>query len=236
MMTQNPPQSRTAYVVERLKIELAQGTLTAGDQLRQSDIAKRYGVSATPVREALRILATDGIIDYTTHRGATVRDFSPEMAEDLYLMRAELEALAVRRSIERMTPEVLHHIHVANDALLAAMERSEEPATLSRLNRELHFAIYDNTSSMMIEILQYLWARFKPNVTLWGVTDFAQTLTEDHNQIVEAIDDRDADTASALMREHVMHAHTLRESSADLRAAGSPQKPHPAPPGTARGA
>lgn len=221
MTTQNPPQSRTAYVVERLKSELAEGTLSPGDQLHQSVIAKRYGVSATPVREALRILAADGTIDYTTHRGATVRDFSPEMAHDLYRMRAEVEALAVRLSLSRMTPDVLARIHEANDVLLRATNSGADPAILSRLNRELHFAIYNNTSPVVTEVLQYLWARFKPNVTLWGVSDFAQALTDDHTRIIEAIDEGDADTASALMRDHVMRAYGLRESSDDLRATGS---------------
>lgn len=221
MTTENPPQSRTAYVVDRLKSELARGTLSPGDQLRQSAIAKRYGVSATPVREALRILAADGTIDYTTHRGATVRDFSPEMAHDLYRMRAEVEALAVQLSMARMSPAVLASIRAANEALIKATAAEVDPAELSRLNRELHFAIYDNTSPVVTEILQYLWARFKPNVTLWGVAEFAQELTDDHAQIIDAIDQGDAATASDLMRAHVLRAYTLRESSDELRAAGT---------------
>lgn len=221
MTTENPPQSRTAYVVDRLKSELALGTLSPGEQLRQSAIAKRYGVSATPVREALRILAADGTIEYTTHRGATVRDFSPEMAHHLYRMRAEVEALAVRLSMERMSPDVLARIRTANEALIEATETGDDPALRSRLNKELHFAIYDNTSPVVTEILQYLWARFKPNVTLWGVAEFAQELTDDHAQIIEAIDRGDAQAASDLMRAHVLRAYSLRESSDELRAAGS---------------
>lgn len=221
MTANKPPQSRTAYVVERLKAELSQGTLSPGEQLRQSIIAKRYGVSATPVREALRILAADGTIEYTTHRGASVRDFTPEMAHDLYRMRAELEALAVRLSISRMTPEVLKRIHQANDKLIEATNRHDKPEILSRLNRELHFEIYDNTSSVVIESLTFLWARFKPNVTLWGVEEFAKQLTDDHNDIIQAIDDDDADRAADLMRTHVMRAYHLRESSEELRPTGT---------------
>jgi DNA-binding GntR family transcriptional regulator len=220
--TAGPPQSRTLYVLERLKTDLERGTLAPGDQLRQSAIAELYGVSATPVREALRILAADGTIDYTPHRGASVRDFSPELARDLYRIRAEVEALAVRMSVERMTSDVLESIHEANTRLVEATVRGAEPEELSRLNMELHFAIYENSSPLMIEFLQYLWARFKPNVTLWGVAKFAHRLGDDHSEIIQAIDAGDADNVASLMRKHVMGAYELRQSNSDLRAAGDP--------------
>jgi DNA-binding GntR family transcriptional regulator len=214
--------------LERLKADLERGILAPGDQLRQSAIAELYGVSATPVREALRILAADGTIDYKSHRGASVRDFSPEQAHDLYRIRAEVEALAVRMSVERMTDDVLKNIREANTGLVTATARAADPEELSRLNKELHFAIYENSSPLMIEFLQYLWARFKPAVTLWGVTKFANQLGYDHAEIIQAIEAGDPEKAASLMRKHVMGAYELRESDNDLRAAGNPGEAHTA--------
>lgn len=214
------PGSRTSYVLGRLKTDLRNGLINPGDQLRQVEIARRYGVSATPVREALRLLEADGMIEYTAHRGATVRDYTPQMASDLYRMRAEMEALAVRVAMERMTPEVLEGIRAANTALLAAADDAT-PAELSRLNKALHFAIYEATSPVMVECIEMLWSRFTPNVTLWSVHDFSTALRHDHESIIASIEAGDADAASDAMREHILHACTLRETHAALRPKGS---------------
>lgn len=219
------PKSRTAYVLERLKADLDNGLINPGDQLRQIAIAKRYGVSPTPVREALRILAADGTIDYTSHRGATVRDYTPEMAQDLYRMRAELEALAVEVAVERMTPDALERILAANEQLVAATAAGEDPPALSLLNKNLHFEIYQSTSPVMIECINLLWARFKPSVTLWGVHEFSVALDHDHQQILDAITAGDGPAARAAMHEHVMHAYNLRQTNAALRAEGGKKEP-----------
>lgn len=215
-----PPQSRTAYVLGRLKADLDNGLLSPGEQLRQSAIAQRYGVSPTPVREALRILAADGRITYTTHRGATVRDFTPQLAVDLYRARAEVEALAVEMAVERMDDEAVDAIFAANKTLLAARASNADPAALSLLNKDLHFSIYENSSPVMIELLQFLWARFKPANTLWSVERFSIELEDDHAKILDAIRLRDGAAAATHMRAHVMHACRLRETNSGLKAAG----------------
>lgn len=214
------PGSRTAYVLERLRTDLRNGLINPGDQLRQVEIARRYGVSATPVREALRVLEADGMIDYHAHRGATVRDYTPQMATDLYRMRAEMEALAVRVAMERMTPEVLTQIRAADVELLAATASQASPAELSRLNKSLHFAIYQATSPVMIECIEMLWSRFTPSVTLWSVSGFTTELRHDHEAILTAIEAGDAEAASRAMHEHIMHACNLRATHAGLRPAG----------------
>lgn len=219
------PKSRTTYVLERLKADLDNGLINPGDQLRQIAIAKRYGVSPTPVREALRILAADGTIDYTSHRGATVRDYTPEMAQDLYRMRAEVEAVAVEVAVERMTPEALERILAANERLVAATAAGEDPSALSLLNKDLHFEIYQSTSPVMIECINLLWARFKPSVTLWGVQEFSVALDHDHRTILDAIQAGDGPAARAAMQHHVMHAYSLRQTNAGLRAEGGTKEP-----------
>ncbi|GAA5056685.1 GntR family transcriptional regulator [Nocardia callitridis] len=215
------PQSRTAYVLERLRADMDSGVINPGDQLRQTAIAKRYGVSPTPVREALRILAADGSVDYTSHRGATVRDFTPEMAHDLYRMRAELEGLACEIATERMTDDGFRAVQRANEALVDATAAGEDPAALSVLNRQLHFAIYASASAVVVDSVRHLWERFKPSVTLWGVTSFCQALDHDHDLILAAIERRDSAAARTAMRDHVLHAWELRQTDADLRPGGA---------------
>jgi DNA-binding GntR family transcriptional regulator len=214
------PQSRTEYVLDRLRAELQAGTISPGEQLRQAAIAKRYGVSPTPVREALLMLAADGMIEYTSHRGATVRDVTPQMAQDLYRLRAEMEGLGCELAVERLDEAALAKVKAANDELKRAVLEGVPAPKLSLLNKDMHFTIYQMTSPIVVEAVQFLWARFKPSVTLWGVTDFSSSLSKDHDEIIEALEQRDGSRARQLMFAHVMHAWELRESNADLRAHG----------------
>src|SRR5690606_13609436 len=69
-----PPKSKGRYVLDRLREEIAEGVLSPGTALKQTDIAQRYGVSATPVREALRLLESEGQVAYVANRGAVVHD------------------------------------------------------------------------------------------------------------------------------------------------------------------
>lgn len=205
-----PPLSRTNYVVERLKSDLADGVLQPGEALRQVQIAQRYGVSVTPVREALRILEADGAITYSPHRGATVRDVDPETAADLYRLRASIEGLATRIAVERMTPERLAIIESAHEDLRQAKAAGAEPVDLSRLNRRLHFTIYEGGSPLVLEHIRSLWTRFPVSVTIWHTNHNAQALDNDHTKIITAIQASNPEEAATLMSTHIAHAASLR--------------------------
>lgn len=208
--TPAPPQSRTNYVVERLKNDLADGVLRPGQALRQVQIAERYGVSVTPVREALRILEADGAITYSPHRGATVRDVDAETAADLYRLRATVEGLATRIAVERLTPQRLAAIETAHADLREAKAAGKDGADLSRLNRRLHFTIYEGGSPLVLDHIRTLWTRFPATVTIWNTTRNARALGADHAKIVAAIREGDAVQAAALMSAHIQHAAGLR--------------------------
>ena len=208
--TPAPPQSRTNYVVERLKYDLADGVLRPGEALRQVQIAQRYGVSVTPVREALRILEADGAITYSPHRGATVRDVDAETAADLYRLRASVESLATRIAVERMTPDRLAAIESAHTELREAKSAGAEGADLSRLNRRLHFTIYEGGSPLVLDHIRTLWTRFPVSVTIWHTARNAQALDRDHAKIVKAIRASDPEQAATLMSTHIHHAASLR--------------------------
>lgn len=219
-----PPMSRTDYVLERLKQDLNDGLLKPGDPLRQTLLAKRYGVSPTPVREALRILDADGAIEYNSHKVATVRDYSPEAAKDLYRVKAELEGLAVRIAVERMTDERAQHIEDQHQALVDALEEGIAPEDLSRLNKAFHYSIYRDASPLITDFLDLTWKRFTPPVTLWRGADAIETLENEHLEILKHIRAGDPDAAGEAMRAHVLHASTLREQEDDLRAVGTAMK------------
>ncbi|MEV4604602.1 GntR family transcriptional regulator [Amycolatopsis sp. NPDC049253] len=208
--TPAPPQSRTDYVVTRLKQDVANGTLQPGQALRQVQIAQRYGVSVTPVREALRILEADGTISYSPHRGATVKDVDPETATHLYRLRAAVEGLATEIAVERVSPERLEAIEAAHATLRAAIAEGATSTELSRLNKDLHYTIYQGGAALLLDHISSLWSRFPASVTLWDTEHNVAALDSDHAEIIDAVRAGEAERAGALMSAHIRHAGRLR--------------------------
>ena len=204
-----PPLSKTEYVLQRLREDIASGLVVPGTSLRQSEIATRYGVSATPVREALRLLEAGGTVSYAPHRGATVRELSHDRVHDVYLLRAEIEGLATAVACERMTDDDLAKVEAVHAELNAY--RGDDGQTLAVLNRRLHFTIYHAGSELIASHASSLWSLFPPRVTIWKDRDAAAALAADHERILEALRARDAKAAQDRAREHVLHAAALRE-------------------------
>jgi DNA-binding GntR family transcriptional regulator len=204
-----PPQSKTAYVVQRLRDDIAAGLIVPGAPLRQTEIASRYGVSPTPVREALRILEAAGTIVYSPNRGATVRDLEPAAADDLYLMRAELEGFAAELGTERRDETLVPTLTELADRL-EALDPAKDQIEMYKLNRRLHFAIFEAASDVVATQIDSVWEMFAPVVTIWGYPEIAEALNCDHREIIAAIDAGDARRARKLMRAHVLNAARLR--------------------------
>jgi len=204
-----PPLSKTEYVLQRLREDIASGLVVPGTSLRQSEIAARYGVSATPVREALRLLEAGGTITYAPHRGATVRELSPERVHDVYLLRAEIEGLATAVAVERMTDEDLAAVEEVHRELQESAASGGQD--LAVLNRRLHFTIYHAGSELIASHASSLWTLFPPRVTIWRDAQAARVLAADHEGILDALRQRDAGLAKERAREHIMNAARLRE-------------------------
>ncbi|MGC1214579.1 MAG: GntR family transcriptional regulator [Micromonospora sp.] len=160
-----PTRARTAheYVRQTLRAALLDGTLAGGARLVQSELAERLGVSTTPVREALRDLASEGLVVFDPHRGALVRSLDIAEVRELYELRIALEPLMVHRVITAITPEQL-------DRAEKLQRRMEEPCDIStwvELNRDFH-AIFSeiDRSSRLAKILAGLRDSAAPYVAL----------------------------------------------------------------------
>lgn len=213
MTAVRPPMSKTAYVLERLREEIATGVVVPGSSLRQTEIADRYGVSATPVREALRLLEAEGTVSYAPHRGATVRELSPTRTADVYLLRAEIEGLGTAVAAERRKDEDMAGLYAIQAQLETAMSHGggEERAVL---NRRLHFAIYNAGSETIAAHAANLWALFPPHVTIWRDLSAARALMTEHEGILEAVAAREPHLARERAAAHIMHAARLRKELA----------------------
>lgn len=206
------PLSKAAYVVRRLREDLEEGVISPGEPLSQADIANRYGVSATPVREALRTLEAEGLIVYLPHKGATVADLPKIDVHDFYLFRREVEGLTARLACERITDEQVAKLRELHQQIADGID-ALSPAELSRLNREFHLAVI-RAGSPFIEkqIMRPLWERMTPpQVSMWRDAANVRQFVEDHERLLDAIAQRDAGRAEAWIRDHISVAADLRE-------------------------
>ena len=126
---QRPPTAQEAVLVE-LRARILRGDLTAGTPLRQEDLASSLGVSRVPVREALRMLESEGHVRYAAHRGYRVADLGVEDLAETYRLRGLIEDDLARRSMTSMTPGALDDVEVAHAALAAL----EDAATADRVD------------------------------------------------------------------------------------------------------
>ena len=209
------PLSKTDYVVARLRDELAAGGIHPGQQLRQSEIAGRYGVSATPVREALRLLEADGTINYSPHRGATVAELSTVELRDLYLIRIAVEGALTELAAERMTPDALQEIRDQHQRI-ADGYRSASPEDLSAWNRDFHLLILQAGSPLISShVVAPMWSRFlPPSRSQWRSREINAVFVQQHEEIVNSLERGDHAAARRCMEAHLQIAMARREEAA----------------------
>lgn len=196
-------------VYERLRGEIVDGTFDAGANLVELALAERYGTSRTPIREALRRLQQDGLVE-RGDRGMRVRSRSPEEILEIYEVRIALEATAASAAATRHSDFDLIRIHKAQSAMDAVSQ--EDPAAMAAANRAVHEAIWTAShNGTVVDLLTRLnnhLTRY-PATTLEIPGRWTEALAE-HHELVEAIESRDADRAGTLARTHMTKARDLR--------------------------
>jgi DNA-binding GntR family transcriptional regulator len=186
------PRTATEYVADSLRRSILNGDLEGGTRLSLADIASNFDVSTTPVREALRELAFDGLVRLDSYRGGTVTAVTKEEVEEIVRIRQVLEPMAVREAVEGMTPQILEEA----SAILAEMAASDSWDVWVQGNRAFHRKIYAASSSQrlvsLIKNLQDTQVVFV-SATLRKSPLLKETATRDHNEMIEALIAKDAE-------------------------------------------
>jgi DNA-binding GntR family transcriptional regulator len=131
------------FVRESLRRSILRGELSGGERLIKADLARQLRVSTTPVREAMRDLATEGLITLDQHRTGIVRGLNWDDMQEIRLLRESLEPLGVELAAPRVTDATLD----AAEALCDRMTKESDPADWAELNRRFHFLFHDATGA-----------------------------------------------------------------------------------------
>ncbi|MQA95279.1 MAG: FCD domain-containing protein [Streptosporangiales bacterium] len=142
-----PRRTTHQFVRETLRRAILGGALAGGARLVQTDIAEQLQVSTTPVREALRDLAADGLIRFDPHRGAVVRELDLAELMEIYEIRKALEPLAIRKAAKRITPEQLAEA----EALQDKMDAETDPGAWTELNGRFHRVLESASGAARLE-------------------------------------------------------------------------------------
>ncbi len=198
--------SKSDIVCAMLRELIISGELGASEPLRQRELAARFGVSQTPVREALRRLESEGLVINDPHRGATVAASRNGIVQDNSLLRAALEPLGARLAAGAVTEEQLAGLRRLNEAMRASLDDHER---YGALNREFHFAIYEAAASpMLLSMMRLLWQAMPegPKVTRPRTESAAQ-----HEELIDALAARDAELAADITRKHILATEHLED-------------------------
>ena len=201
-MMESRPIREIAYEV--LKKAIITGEIPAGERIVETDYADRLHISRTPLREALRKLERDGLVEYVMRRGVIVHAFTTEDVEQIYTIRNCLEMLTLPDIIEKATPEDIAHLR----ELLAKMDElnaKNDVEALSPVAREFHTAITaisgKNRILRVIEGQDEYIRRFSAMAI--KQEDRRNEANEEHHRLVDLIEQKDLPAFEALMKQHI---------------------------------
>lgn len=189
-------------VIAELRRMIHDGRLLPGEKIHQDTLADELGVSRIPVREALKTLTADGLVQHTMNAGFRVTRLNSAEFDQLYRMRRLLETEVVLAMRPPGTDE-LTHLRALNEAVAQAAAEPDIPMMM-RHNRELHFTIFRISGlDLIVKELERLWDLAMPYQSLFVYDIAARTrVVREHDAIVEALGTGDSEHAAALMDSH----------------------------------
>lgn len=187
-------------------------------------LAGEFGVSVIPVRDALRTLAAEGLVELQPHRGAIVSRISREDLAEIFMARVPLEVLVARRAILHVTPADIRRL----GSLERQMERASEATQWLAINRSFHMHLYTMSGfPRIVRLIEGLWDLMQPYL-LAARTDGEgrRDAEREHRQILDAIGRGDAETLATTLENHlrqtsvkVIPMHDIREAADEAAAA-----------------
>lgn len=199
-------------IADRVREQILSGDLKPGARIRQDDLAAELGASRLPVREALRILHSAGLVTLHANRGAWVTRLDQRDCEQNYEIRERLEPLLLRHSMPRLTSDDLAEL----DDLQDRIEATDDVEHFLVLDRQLHWATYRHSEAQELEsIISRLWdttQHYRRAFSYLAADTRRWIINAEHRLLIQAIHDRDGTEAERVLETHI------RRTRVELRA------------------
>jgi DNA-binding GntR family transcriptional regulator len=194
-------QTLRESILETIRDAIISGELKPGEKVAEPELAERFGISRTPIREAFRQLETEGYLKVVPRKGAVVVSFTQRDVEEFFAIKSILEGYAARRACEKLTPREIDKLQTINDKL-AILARDGDVKHFFKVHNSFHdLFVRAADNEKLTELIANLVGRFQrlriALLSLPGRMDFS---VREHQKIIAAFRNRDADLAENLVR------------------------------------
>jgi len=195
-------KTKTEIVHAKLHRDIIAGKLRPGQRVIISDLAKEFGFSEIPIREAIRSLETAGLVRFTPHVGAVVSQFNEREFLEIYIIRIELEVLATRLAAPHITEADLGFLDKNVEKTEKAIQQNKHDK-IGPLNKEFHLRIYQTAPyPYLLDLIKSLWEKFELYQSVFAyVPDRAIPSCQEHKKIIEALRVKNGVLAERLVKE-----------------------------------
>ncbi len=195
-------------IADSLRDEILAGAIGPGERIRQEDVALKFDASRLPVREALRILESDGLVTLVANTGAWAAKLDRHECVELYEIREKLEPLLIRDSVRLISSEVISQL----EELASRIETLDDTNEFLRLDREFHLLSYTGSNLLTLRsMVERLWnttQHYRRAFThlAWGESRWI--VFDEHRLLIDAIKRRDAPDAERIVEMHIRRTRT----------------------------
>lgn len=204
--------TKSELALRVLRERIRSGELSPGERIQVDEFARELGMSQTPIREALRLLQADRLVDYEPHRGAIITELDAESIVEIFRLRCLLEPLAVRLAVPALTGAALAQIEQLHSEFMAAAVSQAAPR-VAELNHAWHWALYEAGGSVFLtDFIRRLWAAFPWRTVRLLPGASSEASAAQHEAVMAAIRAGNADDAGRSMLAHIERTeHALLE-------------------------
>lgn len=215
-------RARSAAIAEELRARIIAGHLPPGTRIRQEEIAAEFGVSRLPIREALHILESAGLVTLVASTGAWVSALDLAECREIYLMRERLEPLLLGLAMPAHTAESMAEFR----RLAEAVEASASKGQFLERDRDFHRALLAGPATKRLrETVDHLWNLthyYRRQLLSPSVSTRREDIFAEHRMILRAVEDGDAEAAEATMALHIRRTRRLVERNPQVFESGQP--------------
>lgn len=201
-------QHRILYqeAADRIRDLIEHGVLTTGEKISEKKLCDKFGISRTPLREALKVLTSEGLIEILPNRGARVSRLTLNDVQHTYDVMGALEGLAGEAACRRITDDELSTISEIHGQMVEHFHRQDLQAYF-QANLQIHERILSASgNAVLLEMYNNLSQRIKRfRFTAEMSAEFWQKAMNDHEAMLEALQDRDSKRLGEILREHLNH-------------------------------
>lgn len=211
-------------VLNLLRNDILSGKYRSGDRLRQDEVAKRFDISTTPVREAFRGLRSEGLISIDANKGVVVKGLTLGDVTEIYELRILLEPLLAKKSVSSIKPESLLLAGQIHDEMCKATD----PHLWSSLNRDFHLQLMSSESqTRLYDMVKNLLVVAEPYVSL-SIFVHPKILladNDDHFNILESYQRSEPEQVEEIVRQHLKHTLEIIQDSVNEDKSGRLRQP-----------